>query len=239
MSLRRLPFLLIPVALLVAPPAHADDALESFRYVYTEKLLGDFGEDWDDRWKSKTLYRPRTKYELVVLGGEPVLLAKSKRSASLFYREVDVVEPEAGWISWRWRVEGSLTRNTRETEKKGDDYSARVFVVFDPGSLQKDARTICYVWAGNQPVGSVYPSPYADNVSTLVLQSGDERAGEWVMEERNLVVDFERFFGERPPSITAVAVMVDTDNTRSEARAWFDDIVLSIGSQLREVSTGN
>jgi hypothetical protein len=232
-------FLLIPIAFLATTPAHANDSPECYRQVSTETLLGDFGEDWDDHWKSKTLYRPRTKYELVVLGGEPVLLARSKRSASLFYREVDVVEPEAGWISWRWRVEKSLTRNTRETEKKGDDYSARVFVVFDPGSLQKDARTICYVWAGNQPVGSVYPNPYSKNVSTVVLQSGDERAGEWVSEEQNVVADFERLFGERPPAITAVAVMVDTDNTRSEARAWFDDIVLSIGSQLRELSTGN
>lgn len=193
-------------------------------------LLGNFEEDWDDNWKHKRLYRPRTKYEATELDGETVLGAKSKKTASIYYRPLDVGEPEKGWISWRWRVERSLTENTDETEKKGDDYAARLFVVFDPGLVGKKVRSLCYVWAGNEPVGATYSNPYAENVRTVVLQSGDELAGKWMTEKRDVVADFEKAFGGRPPGITAVAVMSDTDNTRAEVQAWYDDIVLTIGS---------
>jgi hypothetical protein len=199
-----------------------------------ELLLGDFEDGWDDDWKHKRLYRPRTDYEATELEGETVLGARSKRSASIYYRPLDIREPDAGWISWRWRVERSLTENTDETEKKGDDYAARVFVIFDPGLLGRNVRSLCYVWAGNEPVGSNYPNPYAENVRTVVLQSGDGMAGEWVTEKRDVVADFEEAFGETPPGITAVAIMSGTDNTRTEVRAWFDDIALSIHSRVSE-----
>lgn len=212
-------------------PVHAGESADA-----PHRLLGTFDKGWEKNWKHKRLYRPRTQYEAVQLEGETVLLAKSKRTASIYYRPLDVRDPQQARVSWRWRVERSLTENTRETEKKGDDYAARVFVVFDPGVVGKNIRSLCYVWAGNEPVGSVYPSPYAKSVQTVVLESGDERAGEWVMEERDVVGDFEKLFGESPPAITAVAVMVDTDNTRSEVQSWFDDIVLTLGTGESEMS---
>ncbi|MCH7475779.1 MAG: DUF3047 domain-containing protein, partial [Gemmatimonadetes bacterium] len=36
-------------------------------------------------------------------------------------------------------------------------------------------------------------------------------------------------FGKPPETISAVAIMVDTDNTNSIATAWFDDIALTSG----------
>jgi hypothetical protein len=216
--------------------SRAEDSPECFRFVTRSTLLGEFAEEWDDEWKKKKLNRHGTVYEVIEEEGERVLQADSERSASLLLRKVKITRPEGGWLSWRWNVDRSLSENVHETEKKGDDYSARVFVIFDPGLFGRNTRSICYVWAGNQPIGSTYRSPYARKVMTVVVQSGDEWAGEWLVEKRNVVADFTRLFGESPPSITGVAVMVDTDNTKTEARAWFDEIVLAIGSQEGEVT---
>jgi hypothetical protein len=46
------------------------------------------------------------------------------------------------------------------------------------------------------------------------------------------VADYHQAYGEAPKTVTAVAVMVDTDDTSSQATAWFADIELaSSGAQ--------
>lgn len=45
-------------------------------------------------------------------------------------------------------------------------------------------------------------------------------------EERDFMRDYRDAIGEDPVAVTAVAVMVDTDNTRSSALSWFDSIEL-------------
>jgi hypothetical protein len=59
------------------------------------------------------------------------------------------------------------------------------------------------------------------------VESGDEKAGTWVSEERNIREDYRRFFGEEPPRVGAVAVMTDTDDTGDEVTAWYGDITIS------------
>jgi hypothetical protein len=58
----------------------------------------------------------------------------------------------------------------------------------------------------------------------IVVESGDERAGEWQVERRNLVEDYARAFGGQAPRISGVAIMTDTDDTGESAVAWFGDI---------------
>ncbi len=48
----------------------------------------------------------------------------------------------------------------------------------------------------------------------------------WKTEERNYVRDYERFFGKKPKQLIGVAIMTDTDNTGSEAIAYYDFIEL-------------
>ncbi len=82
------------------------------------------------------------------------------------------------------------------------------------------------MWAANEPVGSTFPNPYISNVTTIVLQSGDDRAGRWMREERDFMADYFAAFGEAPRRVTAVAVMADTDDTNGRATAGFADIKL-------------
>jgi hypothetical protein len=137
-----------------------------------------------------------------------------------------------GQVSWRWRVEASLSQNEHEREKRGDDYAARLFVVFDSDRFGPHTQALCYVWAAREAVGAVYRSPYAGGVATIVVESGDRRAKQWVAEERDFVADYRNAFGITPTTVTAVGFMVDTDNTGLSVTTWFDGIVLAASGSL-------
>lgn len=186
-------------------------------------LLGDSPVDWERHWTEQRFGgREPTRYAVGGESGGLVLRGHSAASASAVWRALDLDDLEPGRLSWRWKVERSLPGNDDERVASGDDYAARVFVFFGPGAFSSRTRALCYVWASHEPVGSVYPSPYAERVSTFVLESGDARAGEWVSETRSVVADYRRAFGSEPPEVGGVAFMVDSDDTGLEATAWLD-----------------
>ena len=61
----------------------------------------------------------------------------------------------------------------------------------------------------------------------IAVESGNEKAGLWLTEERDLRTDYRALFGSEPPEAAAVAIMTDTDNTGGTAEAWYGEIVLS------------
>ena len=187
-------------------------------------LLGEFDKQWDAAWNEKHFTESHNRFEIVTDGDDEVLCVTSDGSAGGLFRDIDDVVPAQ--LSWRWKIARSLSENVHETEKKGDDYVARVFVTFEKSFFRWRTRAICYVWAGNEPIGHIYKNPYAGNVKTVVLQSGDEFAGSWLTETRDLVADYIECFGETPSRLSGVALMVDTDQTKSDASACFDDICL-------------
>ena len=187
-------------------------------------LFDDFRPGWKRHWMEREMSDRSTSYEVIEAEGELVLRARSAGAASALWRALSFHPTERGTLSWRWKVEKSLTGNDKERTKSGDDYAARLMIIFDPELFTLKTQAICYVWAAEEPVGSVYSNPYAANVATIVLRSGDERSGRWVSENRNFVRDFRQVFGRSPEMVTAIAIIVDTDNTGTRATAWFDDL---------------
>ncbi len=186
----------------------------------------DFGAGWSERWKERSFRGSLQPAAVERENDNPVLRIDSSRSSAAYFAALPGEGGKAGEVSWRWKVAAPLASRAPEGSKQGDDYAARVFVIFNPLPLGPRTRALCYVWARSEPVESLFPSPYFDSVATLVIESGGGRAGEWISETRVLEADFRRYFGSAPPAVRAVAVMVDTDDTRGRATAWFDDIVL-------------
>lgn len=174
---------------------------------------------WDDE-----VFKGKTAYSLVNDNGKTVLKARSVKAASGLIREIRLDPKEYPILHWSWKVAHSLKKED-VTKKSGDDFAARVYVVF-PRTFFWRMRAINYVWANKIPRGSSVPSPYTANAVLVAVESGDEKAGQWVSEERNIYEDYRRLFGEEPPKIGAIAIMTDTDDTRDEATAWYGDIFL-------------
>jgi len=192
------------------------------------KLLGDFKEGWEENWIERKFAGPSASFKVVEEDADSVLQVTTNRSGSALWHSLNIKPPERAKISWRWKIEDTLPDDTPERKKIGDDYVARVYLVFEPHLVNWRTRAICYVWAAKEPPGTIYRSPYTKSVGIIVVQSGKENRGKWILENRNITKDYLKVFGKLPELLTAVAIMVDTDNTNKSALTYFDDIILDI-----------
>ncbi|MBI4061636.1 MAG: DUF3047 domain-containing protein [Elusimicrobia bacterium] len=173
------------------------------------------------------------------------LHARAEKSASGLIHRREGPVPELPILRWRWMVSGTVAGGD-ERRKKGDDYAARVYVTFryEPRRVGLFARlkrgtvklfrgeraphnAICYIWANKLAAGRDLPSPYTKKVRMVAVRSGDEGAGEWRSEERDVLEDYRRLFGEEPPPYAGIALMTDADDTGGTAQAWYADVSLS------------
>ncbi len=183
-----------------------------------------------------------TTYRVSRQDDNAFLRAEADRSASGLIKAVTVDLRRYPILKWRWRIEGTLPEGDAHT-KEGDDYAARIYVNFryEPGRVGLLTRakyelakrrhgeypplhTLNYIWANKLPRGEFLPNAYTDRAMMVAVESGDQKAGRWVGEERNVYEDYKKAFGEEPTGVTHVAVMTDTDNTGWRAAADYDDI---------------
>jgi hypothetical protein len=175
-------------------------------------------------WERKS-FKGETEYSIEREGGSAVVKARSSAAASGIFRKVQLDPLKYRYLRWKWKVAEPL-RGAAEKTKAGDDYSARVYVVF-PGFFFWQTKAINYVWAGRLPKEESFPNPFTGNAMMVVVESGTEKAGTWVTEQRDILADYRRLFGGEPSQLGAIAVMTDTDNTGGEALAWYSDITIS------------
>jgi hypothetical protein len=188
--------------------------------------------------KAETAYAWGTKE------GRPALAASSDRSASLWRRKVVVPAQQLGEVSFSWWVPEVLA-GASVADTAREDSSVRVVFAFggDMAKLSMRNRalfelaetltgemppyaTLMYVWDARAEVGSVVVNSRTDRVRKIVVDAGSEGLREWRDHRRDLVADFRRAFGEDPGPLQSIAVMTDTDNTGTSARAWYGEITL-------------
>jgi hypothetical protein len=191
--------------LLITPPALASDL-----------LLDDYLQGISKNWKEKS-FKGLTRYEVVQEDGQRCIRATSDASASALYYELDFDPGEYPFLAWRWKVNNIVAKGD-ELKKEGDDYAARVYVVF-PAALFWRTKAINYIWANKLAAGQAVPNPFTSNACMIAVQSGQTHLGQWLEEKRNLLEDYRKCFGEETPKAGAVAIMTDTDNTGEKAIA--------------------
>ena len=166
----------------------------------------------------------QTEYTLVELGAERVLRARAVASASALYREVAVDLSETPCLSWQWRIRGIYADNRAERRKEGDDYAARVYVIFDTGWGWWNRHAVNYVWSSYQPVGSRWRNAYTDKARMIAVASGEPSEQAWQLRTRHVIDDYQRLFGADPPPVEAVAIMTDADDLDRSGQAWYKDL---------------
>lgn len=194
--------------------------------IATPDLFDGFATGWRRQWRDQDLFTKPTRYETAESDGKIALHARSESANAGLLREVRLKSPTSAHLSWQWKISRPLLDNNRERERSGDDYAARICVIFETSLIPLRTRSIQYVWAAHEAAGAIYPSPYSRNVGMIVLRSGEAGTQAWQAERRDLLADYRAYFGESPEMISAVGVLVDTDNTGLTAEAWFSDLRL-------------
>ena len=205
----------------------------------------DMGEIIPPDWEALTFkkIKAHTQYQIVEDLGRTVVKAQSKASASGLIRKMGIDVKKYPILQWQWKIT-QINEKSDVTQKQGDDYPARIYVAFiyDPdvaGFWEKTkfntvrllygeyppATVVTYIWANKASKETRVPNPYVDRVMMIAVQSGKEKVGTWVTEERNIYQDYVESFGHPPPLTSGVAIMTDTDNTGETSTAFYGDII--------------
>ena len=198
-------------------------------------LMADFEGDLSP-WRADPLPRMGSEplSHVVEADGNRCLRADSKADFRAFGVKASALSSDgvdiADWplLSWRWQVSTALVLADAK-KKAGDDYAARLYLVFSDSRWNPLAlRTLVYIWDNQLPIGTVLPSTWAPGrARMIVLRTGNADAGRWVSEARNVHDDFTEAFGHEPPALKAIVVAADTDQTGESVTTLFDDVILA------------
>jgi hypothetical protein len=174
-------------------------------------------------WK-KVEFESETKYAIEKEGKNSVLKARAESSASGLGVKFEGLPARGVMMSWRWKID-HIPPGGSDDVKKTFDHTARMFVAFK--TRIGPPRTINYVWANKVPAGKTFNHPSSGRSRFIVLQSGNEDAGKWAAEKRDVAADWKQLFGDDDvPEIVGLGFMTDSDGTGSTVTGWYDDIRL-------------
>jgi Protein of unknown function (DUF3047) len=105
--------------------------------------------------------------------------------------------------------------------------TGHLFVIWPRVPALLRSRLIGYVWDPVVPTGSIVPSRKTRTVTFVIVRSGFDRVGEWVVTRHDVAADYQRIFGEPAPNPRAIALSIDTDDTHSTAEALFGRIAFA------------
>ena len=197
---------------------------------------------WQD-WSHQSLPgKTPTLFKNVRIDGRDAIAVDARSSASLLRHKLRV-EPEGlGALRFSWKVPALMEDADLATREK-DDAPVRLVLVFEGDRSRFSARdaalselarmltgeempyaTLMYVWCNRREPGTVITSPRTDRIRKLVVESGRTHLNEWREYERDIRADYLRAFGEEPGALVGMAIMTDSDNTRSRARAWYGPV---------------
>ena len=182
--------------------------------------------------------------------GRRILVAESDCGASGFVLQLHppVDLRQTPRLAWRWRITrplGGDARSRDERHREGDDFAARVYVLFpfDPerasfldrlqrsigerwyGS-QMPGATLTYVWPREVARDTTWTSPYRDEVKLVATEVPTKDVGATSWREAIVNVGRDARLGlDLAPDVPVVGIgiMTDADDTCDVAGAEYAD----------------
>jgi hypothetical protein len=215
--MRRLRRLLAVILILSAQPLFAQPLAH---ITFERDEVGRFPSGW----QSMDLEDGAKIYSVQAEGDKRFLHADARGQAVQISYEKKWPLTDFPILRWRWRAI-AFPVGSNERTKGGADSVLGVYVVL---SGLPFVTTIKYIWSETLPEGTVFDSPYSSGTKIIVVRGGRALAGTWVAEERNVLSDYERLFAkkEKHPVARGIAVLTDSDDTRSRAVGDYADIAI-------------
>ena len=200
-----------------------------FSLAYAENInVFDFTEEELSTLKVRKVRgaEAKTKYTLGNNENGKYIKAEANNSASGLGKELKINLKKTPFLNITWKVEKDLT-GIVENSKKGHDYAARVFVVKKTGATPLSNRAMNYVFSSNNDINTHHPSPFTKKSIDYVLSTTKEDLNEWVTVKVNVRDHFKKFHDLDLDDINGIAIMSDTDNSKLNAIAYYQNIYFS------------
>lgn len=232
--MKLLAFLCTMAVLVTAAPASVDDRQVLFREDFANL----------DSWKPFTFpkIKSHSTYTIERTGSEHILRAESSASASAIVYKDSFSVFGFPRVKWRWKVKNVYAKGDVRF-KEGDDYPIRVYIMFeyDPDKAGVGERikysvvksmygeypphsSLSYIWSSKDHPEKFVVSPYTDKAVMVLLEKGPAKMDTWVDEEIDILADYQKAFGTKPPARARIAVMNDSDNTGESSVSYMEYI---------------
>ncbi len=177
-------------------------------------------------WRGQDWGGPAYDMTVVENSGQRMLHLKSQDEGSTISKDIKgkVNLRETPILEWRWKVV-TLPTGGDSRRKETDDQAAQIYVGW-PRFLQSvRSRIIGYVWDTTAPVGTIAKSQKTGTITYVVIRSGTAGLGQWITEQRNVVDDFKKIYGDTPDNPGAISVSIDSNDTHSTAESFIGEIL--------------
>lgn len=175
-------------------------------------------------------YEGENKITRVSLDDEVMITHESNSSASGLFYDININLRKQGYryLNFEWKVE--KFKNTDETKKKFHDFPARIYLTYKDGIMPWNKYIINYVFSNTNLKNTHWKSPY----NNLFIKSYDvalngyhDPGFYWIKHKVDLRNDIHKFWNIDIEYLESIALMVDTDNTKTKTETSFKNIYLS------------
>ena len=166
---------------------------------------------------------PRYDFTVVDDGGRRALRMRSESEHSTIAHELTVKLASTPILTWSWKIV-SFPAGADLRERATSDATGHLFVVWPRFPAMLRSRLLGYVWEPRAPADAIFTSKKTGTITYIVLRSGTVGLGAWVEERRDVAADYRRVFRADPPDPPALALSIDTNDTRARAESLFGPI---------------
>lgn len=185
---------------------------------FSRGKVGEFPPDWKPRKEEG-----RPVYTIREEDGRRFLHAASRGIGIQAGREVAWDLDAYPILTWSWRAV-EFPKGSDERKSSTNDSAVSVYALF-PGAMGT-VKSVKYIWSRIVPVGTRLTSS-AGSTQVRVLRSGSDQAGQWVEEQADVREDYRKLFGvDKPPKPAGIAVLTDSDDTKSSAQGDYASLRL-------------
>jgi hypothetical protein len=193
-------------------------------------------EDWSEQalgtagvpagWKPQTWGKADYNGFTIAAEGSRSLHLLSRSTSSMIVKDIagKVNLKETPVLQWSWRI---VTLPTGGDARRAatDDEAGQIYVIWRRFPEMLRSRIIGYVWDTTAPAGEFVKSQKTGTVTYVIVRSGSAGLGTWLSEQRNVLEDFRKIYGDTPDSPDAIGVGIDSDDTKSSAEGYVGPIL--------------
>ncbi len=212
-------FLLLLLLLLFAKPPE----------LFAQTLFNvDFQKDEPGKspsgWSSQEPEKMARVYKVQAEKGNRFLRADARRASIQIGYESKWDVKKYPVLSWKWRAV-VFPEHSNERKKSANDSVLGVYAVFGGWPVPSSIK---YIWSDTLPAGVSFDSPHSGKTKIIVVRSGRGMMEKWVSENRDVLADYRKLFGdgEKDPVFRGIAVLTDSNETNSRAVGDYDNFAV-------------
>ena len=177
---------------------------------FAKGKVGEFPPDWKPRKESG-----RPVYSIQEANSLRYLHAAAKSIGIQAAKQHEWDPKTYPILAWSWRPL-EFPAGSDERQSKTNDSAVSVYAVFPHSPFA--VKSLKYIWSAVAPVGTHLTSS-AGLTQARVIRSGTSPTGEWTEERVNVLEDYKKYFDQSAvPKAAGIAVLTDSDDTRSTAQ---------------------